>query len=119
MTTAIAAEKACRTCGTTKPLDEFYADRSAKDGRGSKCRACWRGGAAPASRKPAAPRAVREEPLADFAPGVSCINCGLHRDHFPNEERQLPKTSKRFPLCAECLTWARRIEGPRFGILEA
>lgn len=32
--------KECRKCGETKPLGEFYRDRSRKDGRGSRCREC-------------------------------------------------------------------------------
>jgi hypothetical protein len=32
--------KACRTCGESKPLDDFYLDRGAKDGRRSTCIAC-------------------------------------------------------------------------------
>lgn len=32
--------KPCTRCGETKPRDEFYKSRSAKDGLGSRCRAC-------------------------------------------------------------------------------
>lgn len=33
--------KHCRKCDTTKPLDEFYNNRSASDGKGSYCKPCW------------------------------------------------------------------------------
>jgi hypothetical protein len=32
--------KTCRACGVEKPLDEFYADRRADDGKRSECKAC-------------------------------------------------------------------------------
>lgn len=33
-------EKACRTCGLTKPLDAFYQDQSKKDGHNGVCKVC-------------------------------------------------------------------------------
>ena len=32
--------KRCRHCGETKPREEFYADRKAKDGRRPECKRC-------------------------------------------------------------------------------
>ena len=32
--------KACRKCGSTKPLDEFYWDRAARDGHRPECKSC-------------------------------------------------------------------------------
>lgn len=34
--------KECRKCGESKPLEDFYRDRSKKDGRGSYCKECGR-----------------------------------------------------------------------------
>ncbi|HET6948919.1 MAG TPA: endonuclease VII domain-containing protein [Acidimicrobiales bacterium] len=34
------SSKACRTCGETKPLGEFYRDRAARDGHRPECKAC-------------------------------------------------------------------------------
>ena len=36
------SEKACTKCGVVKPLDEFYTDARASDGRGSHCKECCR-----------------------------------------------------------------------------
>lgn len=33
-------EKPCKTCGTTKPLDEFTRSRNTPDGRAYNCREC-------------------------------------------------------------------------------
>lgn len=35
------ALKTCIGCGCQKPLTEFYAHKGAKDGRQSRCKACW------------------------------------------------------------------------------
>jgi hypothetical protein len=32
--------KTCKHCGETKPLDDFYTDRAAQDGRRPECKAC-------------------------------------------------------------------------------
>jgi len=43
MTEAIQTEtmtKTCKTCTETKPVDDFYVNRKAKDGRQSQCRPC-------------------------------------------------------------------------------
>jgi hypothetical protein len=32
--------KRCKHCGVEKPLDDFYADRKARDGRRPECKAC-------------------------------------------------------------------------------
>jgi hypothetical protein len=32
--------KRCRHCGVEKPLDDFYTDRKARDGRRPECKAC-------------------------------------------------------------------------------
>jgi hypothetical protein len=32
--------KRCRRCGEDKPLDEFYAEKSGRDGRRPECKAC-------------------------------------------------------------------------------
>jgi hypothetical protein len=32
--------KRCKHCGETKPLDAFYADRAARDGRRPECKSC-------------------------------------------------------------------------------
>ena len=43
MTEAIQTEtmtKTCKTCAETKPVDDFYVNRKAKDGRQSQCRPC-------------------------------------------------------------------------------
>lgn len=32
--------KACSSCGTSKPLDEFHSHRGRKDGRQSRCKPC-------------------------------------------------------------------------------
>lgn len=32
--------KACKWCGSTKPLDQFYRDRAARDGHRPECKAC-------------------------------------------------------------------------------
>jgi len=34
--------KTCSACGEDKALDEFYVDRSARDGRYSRCKGCHR-----------------------------------------------------------------------------
>ena len=34
------ATKTCKTCTETKPVDDFYVNRKAKDGRQSQCRPC-------------------------------------------------------------------------------
>lgn len=34
--------KQCRTCGLTKPADDFSADKSRKDGLNNRCRVCDR-----------------------------------------------------------------------------
>lgn len=49
--------KHCNTCDTTKTVDQFHKDRSKKDGRHSRCKAC-----ACASRK--AYRAANREEIA-------------------------------------------------------
>lgn len=33
--------KRCRTCEKEKPIDEFYKNWQARDGRSSQCRRCW------------------------------------------------------------------------------
>ena len=45
MTEAIQTEtmtKTCKTCTETKPVDDFYVNRKAKDGRQSQCRPCMK-----------------------------------------------------------------------------
>ncbi|HET9609909.1 MAG TPA: endonuclease VII domain-containing protein, partial [Acidimicrobiales bacterium] len=32
--------KTCRACGDTKPLDQFYRDAAARDGRRPECKSC-------------------------------------------------------------------------------
>jgi hypothetical protein len=34
-------EKTCTGCGEAKPLSEFYRHPNTRDGRQSRCRACW------------------------------------------------------------------------------
>ena len=43
MSEAIQTEmKTCKTCTETKPVDDFYVNRNAKDGRQSQCRPCMK-----------------------------------------------------------------------------
>lgn len=36
------SQKACKTCGKTKPLSEYYTNAQMKDGHGSSCKLCVR-----------------------------------------------------------------------------
>lgn len=42
MTSVEVATKTCTRCGETKPLTEFHRNRSAPDGRQSRCKVCVR-----------------------------------------------------------------------------
>ena len=44
--TVVEGSKLCRTCGKAKPLDQFYGDRTHRDGLGSQCKVCNRHAAA-------------------------------------------------------------------------
>jgi hypothetical protein len=50
--------KRCKHCGKTRPLDDFYGDPKAKDGRRPECKACNL--AAKAARNAANPQANRD-----------------------------------------------------------
>jgi hypothetical protein len=47
----MSAEKTCATCGAIKPLESFYRDRRASDGRQSRCKPCHERGKADWDRR--------------------------------------------------------------------
>lgn len=78
-------------------------------------------------------RNVKEEPVDLFVVGRTCIGCRTTYNQTPfppfqdadtkhgkyDVTRQLPRTSKDYPLCARCLPWHWRSEAARTGMVDA
>lgn len=76
--------KRCSTCRTDQPLDAFAVSRRARDGRQSRCRACWRGWYAEhrdehialVGRRRAQVRAEHRQRLVEHLLAHPCADCG-------------------------------------------
>ena len=63
--------KRCRICGVYKPLEEFYKDKSRKDGHSCECKPCHDKMCAEAGRKYRAAKKLREEGISIPEPTVN------------------------------------------------
>lgn len=75
-----ATLKYCRVCGEYKPIDEFPANRTHKDGHGSECRVCHNKATSEAVRRRRA--AVRAR-LEEQGGGRDGSHCGRHGPGHP------------------------------------
>lgn len=96
--------KTCTKCGETKPLDEFYRDRAARDGRKSYCKRCR-------EEQRGSPRQIeqRAERARQVAQGVRiCTRCGVEKsvDEYYPAKRSRDGSASR---CKECCREARRV----------
>jgi hypothetical protein len=109
-------DKFCPRCGVTKPRDEFYVSRRAKDGMTSYCRLCMVAYAREWNRDD-----VRQRLLAEQ--GGRCALCGtteakrwnMDHDHSCCPSGKLPGqrcgNCERGVLCSSCnsrLGWYER-----------
>jgi hypothetical protein len=130
--------KACTKCGEAKPLDEFYVNRRARDGKTSWCKACQKAAVASyydSTRQREKNRSrvalVREWLWAEKS--KPCERCGntyhpvaMQFDHLPEFEKEFQvaimsafkgldrlraERAKCQLLCANChhiVTWERK-----------
>lgn len=66
--------KTCSDCGETKPSDEFYVDRSARDGRRHICGGC-------ADVRTVAYMKQKREAFYQWKEAQPCMDCGGHFEH--------------------------------------
>ena len=92
--------KTCCTCGETKPLEEFYKQSKAKDGRQSQCRVCqlayrsryYKEHQETENARKVAYRNRDKEWYLSLKAGKPCVDCGqvfhpaaMHWDHKDGE----------------------------------
>jgi hypothetical protein len=105
-----AGTKVCRKCGQTKPLLDFYAHRTTKDGRANYCRTCQT--AATAAWQKANAEQTRTQRAARKAEGKTPRD---HRQWWLRLYRLTPETYARLleqqgGACAICLHPERYID---------
>lgn len=110
-------EKRCSTCRSVKPLEAFAISRSARDGRQSRCRSCWRDWyvvhreerLALVARRRTEVRVKHQERLVGYLLTHPCAECGeadlrvLDFDH----DDPATKVADVARLAAMNIPWAR------------
>lgn len=97
--------KRCPRCGETKPLEDFYRDRSSRDGRYSRCKTCFLPEARERMREYANRPGVRER--ANARSRARYRTDGAHRERLAEQNRKwvLANWEKRLAVSR---AWMRR-----------